>query len=65
MNKLPTVFSLSNNLDENCFAGTIVGDFTVKRESYRIAFSLVDGDGGRDNASFELSSVLKSKSMFD
>jgi gliding motility-associated-like protein len=66
--KLPTVFSLSkNNLDENLAAGTIVGDFTVIKENRTVfALSLVDGDGGEDNASFELSgSVLKSKSMFD
>jgi gliding motility-associated-like protein len=66
--KLPTVFALSkNNLDENLAAGSIVGDLTVVKENRTVfALSLVDGDGGEDNASFGLiGSVLKSKSMFD
>jgi gliding motility-associated-like protein len=66
--RLSTVFTLSkNNLDENLAVKTIIGDFTVIKENRTVfALSLVEGDGGEDNASFELSgSVLKSKSMFD
>ncbi|WP_144893511.1 cadherin domain-containing protein [Flavobacterium tiangeerense] len=66
--KLPTIFSLSKvNIDENQVVASVVGDFTVIKENRTVfALSLVDGVGGEDNASFEITgNSLKSKEMFD
>ena len=66
--KLPTIFSLSKvNIDENQVVASVVGDFTVIKENRTVfALSLVDGAGGEDNASFEITgNSLKSKEMFD
>ena len=66
--KLPTIFTLSKaNIDENQPIATVVGDFTVIKENRTVfALTLVDGEGGEDNASFEITgNSLKSKAMFD
>lgn len=66
--KLPTIFSLSKvNIDENQVVTSVVGDFTVIKENRTVfALTLVDGAGGEDNASFEITgNSLKSKEMFD
>jgi hypothetical protein len=66
--KLPTIFSLSKaNIDENQVVASVVGDLTVIKENRTVfALSLVDGVGGEDNASFEITgNSLKSKEMFD
>jgi gliding motility-associated-like protein len=65
---LPTVFTLSkDNIDENLADGSIIGDLVVAKENRNnFTLSLIDGDGGEDNASFELvGNVLKSKLIFD
>ena len=66
--KLPTVFTLSKlSIDENQPIATLVGAFTVIKENRTVfALALVDGVGGDDNASFEITgNSLKSKEMFD
>ncbi|MGA9639148.1 cadherin domain-containing protein [Flavobacterium sp.] len=66
--KLPTGFTLSKlTIDENQPIGTIVGDFTVVKEDRKtFDLTLVEGVGGNDNASFEISgNSLKVKSIFD
>ena len=66
--KLPTIFTLSKaNIDENQAIGTVVGDITVIKENRTVfSLTLVDGLGGDDNASFEVTGKdLKSKEMFD
>lgn len=66
--KLPTIFSLSKtSIDENQVVASVVGDFTVIKENRTVfALTLVDGVGGEDNASFEITgNSLKSKEMFD
>ncbi|MGO4821035.1 MULTISPECIES: cadherin domain-containing protein, partial [unclassified Flavobacterium] len=66
--KLPTIFTLSKaNIDENLPVATVVGDFTVVKENRTVfALTLVDGQDGEDNASFEITgNSLKSKEMFD
>ena len=66
--KLPTVFTLSKlTIEENQPIGTVVGDFTVKKEDRNsFALTLIEGVGSDDNASFEITgNSLKVKSIFD
>lgn len=65
---LPTVFTLSKlTIDENQPVGTAVGDFNVMIEDRLVSeLSLISGDGGFDNAFFEIiGNQLRVKSIFD
>ena len=65
---LPTVFTLSKlTINENQVVGTEVGDFNVRIEDRVVSdLSLVAGDGGFDNSSFEIvGNKLLVKSIFD
>ncbi len=68
-NEAPTDISMSNSsVDENMPADTEIGTFSATDEDIAgsHAYSLVDGEGDADNASFRISgNYLRSKTGFD